>query len=461
MSERRAAPGDPLHLVEYAVDASVALTEAERRPTLSAAGRRRLAALLTDPDAPAWTHRAGDRLTAAAVERAAVDQPPGDWLPGHLERVRTSVPAYRGYPGPLAELADFPLVDREDLVADVAAFVPRDADLDAMVHGSSSGSTGHALAIPDELTDVARTFTLLRRLVEDAGVDWRPDPDRLALAYLVRQRQAYTYAATVSTFAEALMARVNLGAADWPAAAQLRFWARCRPQVLTGDPSALAALLQPGPRSVLAPLALVSGASELTPALRADLATAYGCPVLDLYGLHETRPIAVSPDGGPHRVLDRRVLVEVLDPAGRPVPAGERGEIVVTAGENPLLPLVRYRTGDHGRLVVFDGRPAIADLEGRATVDLVAADGRRVPSVDLTQLLQAAGAYGWTVRQRADGRLDVVLAAPDGDPGRVARVEAGLVALLGRPVTVRQVDDLATLGPGKPRRYARDGGETS
>ena len=437
----------------------MALTEAERRPTLSAAGRRRLEALLSDPYAPVWTHVAGDRLAPDGVARAAAEQPTENWLADHLARVRTQVPAYRGLPGPLAELADFPLVHREDLVADVAAFVPRDADLDLLVHGSSSGSTGHALAIPDHLEDVARTFTLLRRLVAEPGVDWRPDPDRLALAYLVRQRQAYTYAATISTFGEATMARVNLGDPGWPADAQLAFWARQRPQVITGDPAALAALLDADARAVLAPLALVSGACELTSALRADLRAAYGCPVLDLYGLHETRPIAVSHDGGPHRVLDRRVLVEVLDARGEPVTPGTRGEIVVTAGENPLLPLVRYRTGDHGRLVEVEGRPAIADLEGRPMVELLAADGRRVSSVDLTQLLQAAGAYGWTVRQHGDGRLAVVLAHPTADPAAVGVVEEQLVALLGQPLTLTRVDTLTELGPGKPRRYISDAAE--
>ena len=49
--------------------------------------------------------------------------------------------------------------------------------------------------------------------------------------------------------------------------------------------------------------------------------------------------------------VDRRVHVEVLDEGGAPVPDGERGEIVVTVDENPYLPLLRYRTGDHAALV--------------------------------------------------------------------------------------------------------------
>ncbi|MEI5579317.1 AMP-binding protein, partial [Streptomyces brasiliscabiei] len=87
-----------------------------------------------------------------------------------------------------------------------------------------------------------------------------------------------------------------------------------------------------------------SGAMALSGPLRRRIEERFACPVVDVYGLHETRPIAARVDDGPFRVLDRRVRVEILDDAGRPVPDGEIGEIVVTAGENPLLPLVRYRT---------------------------------------------------------------------------------------------------------------------
>ena len=131
------------------------------------------------------------------------------------------------------------------------------------------------------------------------------------------------------------------------------------------------------------------------------------------------------------------------------VPEGARGEIVVTAGENPLLPLARYRTGDFGRLVTVDGRPAIADLEGRASVTFSAADGRVVPSVDLTQLLQAAGAHGWRVEQGADGAVAADVVRGDAD-----RVRDALGALLGRPVAVRRLERLDELGEGKVRRYA-------
>jgi phenylacetate-CoA ligase len=290
------------------------------------------------------------------------------------------------------------------------------------VHGSSSGSTGRALLIPDDIEDTARTFHLLVALAEEQGVSWQPDPERMALAHVVHQRQAFTYASVISSFDQATMARLNLADGQWPdRGARARFFEAQNPQAISGSPTSLAELLDPSLVAVLHPLVIFSGAMGLSGALRADLVAAYGCPVIDIYGLHETRPIASSADGGPFVVLDRRVHVEVVDEEGRQAAEGALGEIVVTAGENPLLPLVRYRTGDFGRLVDVDGRRAIADLEGREATTFLASDGSRVPCVDLTQHLQAAGSHGWSVVQDATGRVDAAIVRPR-RAARAARV---------------------------------------
>jgi len=438
---------DPLQLSDYEPGSSVALTDTARWPGLSVAGRARLDAVLSHPFAPAWRHTTGHRLDAAAVERARHPLPREAWLPQHLAVAR-ELPAYRNYPRPLVELADFPIVSREDLVADVTAFVPIGSDLSRMTQGTSSGSTGRALLIPDDVEEIARIFWMMHGLVEASGTPWHPDPSRLAVANVVNQRQAYTYASVVPGFGDSPMARLNLSPAQWPQ--RNDFLAAHDPQVISGSPASLAELLDAQLIATLHPLALFSSATHLETALRHDLEQAYGCRVFDVYGLHETRPIAVSVDGGPFSVLDRRVHVEVLDTAGEPVTAGERGEIVVTAGENPLLPLVRYRTGDFGRLVTVDGRAAIADLEGRQDVTFTALDGSTVPSVDVTQQLQAAGARGWTLHQAMDGAVSAVVVG--GDP---ARTRDQLAHLFGRPIELSFVARVSDLGEGKPRRYTR------
>ena len=78
-----------------------------------------------------------------------------------------------------------------------------------------------------------------------------------------------------------------------------------------------------------------------------------------------------------------------------------------------------------------------------------APDGSEVPTVDLTQQLQAAGARGWTVVQHPD--LTVSLTIVGGD---ASRIRDRFEIMLG-PTTVTQVATLAELGEGKPRRYRR------
>jgi phenylacetate-CoA ligase len=427
---------DPLRLDDYVPFGQVALTDEQRWPGLSAAGRQRLAELEQHHLAPAWCHRAGHRLTPDQQQATTHQLLLDDWLTQQLSLART-LPAYRGHTGPLDNLTDFPLIGREDLVGDIAAFVPPGADLNRMLHGTSSGSTGAALVMPDDPDELARGFHWLRGLV---GTHWEPVAHRVALVQTVFQRQAFTYASVLPGFGEALMARLNLHPATWAGGGPQRdeFLRHTDPQVISGTPTSLEVLLEPGLARTLRPLALISGAMTLTAPLRQALQAAYACPVLDIYGLHETRPIAVSDDGGPFVVAERRVHVEVL-----------AGEVVVTCGENQFLPLVRYRTGDYARLVTHRGRPALADLEGREATVFTTTTGAAVPCVDLTQQLQAAGARGWSVEQDAAGHISAVIAS--GDRQRVCEA---LALLLGRPVEVTRVATLAELGPGKPRRYS-------
>lgn len=441
-------PDDALALAEYAPGSAAVLSDAERWPTMDAAGAARLQRWRRHPAAPEWVHATGDRLTAEMVERSRRPLPTAGWLEEHLATARGLL-AYRGM-GDLVGLTDFPPITRRHLVDDLASFVPLDADLDRMLHGTSSGSTGAALLIPDDVEEVARGFHLMVSLVRGQGIDWSPDGERFALASVVFQRQAFTYVSLVSGFAHRAMARLNLDVGAWRRPSdRVTFLRDADPQVISGHPTSLAELLDPDLCAVLRPLALFSGAMALSAPLRADLESAFGCPVFDVYGLHETRPIAVRTDDGPFRVLDRRVHVEILDRDGMPLPEGELGEITVTAGENPLLPLVRYRTGDVGRLVRLPGGGlGIAELEGRENTVFLAASGRRVPCVDLTQQLQTHGARGWSVVQTADGAIDARIVGGD-----AAAVERALRALLDQPVAVTRHDRLIELGEGKPRRY--------
>lgn len=68
------------------------------------------------------------------------------------------------------------------------------------------------------------------------------------------------------------------------------------------------------------------------------------------YGLAEL-PTVGSPDGeGNMRVVMEQGIVEILDDNGDEVEEGQEGFIVVTDYNNTVTPIVRYKSGDRGRI---------------------------------------------------------------------------------------------------------------
>ncbi|TDE88891.1 AMP-dependent synthetase [Occultella glacieicola] len=458
MSEAPHHDHDPV-LGEYEPFADTALTDAERWPTLTGAGAGRLSALRGHPRAPAWVHECGDRLDAGDLvaladlhTRIHHAEPPEagsatpSWAADLLQRAATAVPHYRRAwrQGP-PPFPDVPTITRADLAADLASFVPVDVPLDDVLVGTSSGSTGAALVLPQHARTIGSDLVQLRRLVALTGTHWAPEPERLAVLSVVSQETAFTYASLLSAFDLAGLARINLHPSAWRRPGDREaFLTAMNPQVLTSTPSALVDLADLD--VTLHPLAVISGATSLSRAARDLLRARWAAPVIDVYGLIETGPVAASVDGGPHRLLPRRQHVEVLDAKGRPVGVGQTGEVVVTSAENPYLPLLRYRTGDHARLTA-DG--ALADLEGRVPVRFATPDGTWVDAVGLTQVLQAHGTLAWHLHQDPGG--DLTLRAVGGTEEPLLR---SIERLLGRRPRSIRLPRPADLGPGKARRFS-------
>jgi phenylacetate-CoA ligase len=72
------------------------------------------------------------------------------------------------------------------------------------------------------------------------------------------------------------------------------------------------------------------------------------------YSTSETGPLAYQcrhQAGAVHHVHEDAVVLEVIDEAGRPVPPGTPGELVVTPLTTSGMALFRYRLGDRGQLL--------------------------------------------------------------------------------------------------------------
>jgi hypothetical protein len=76
---------------------------------------------------------------------------------------------------------------------------------------------------------------------------------------------------------------------------------------------------------------------------------------------------AAPASDGVYRTFSETHLIEVLDDDGRPVAAGERGDVVVTQFDALAAPIIRYRVGDRATYRGWErGRLLLSDIERAA-----------------------------------------------------------------------------------------------
>lgn len=397
-----------------------------RFPLITVEGAKLLFWLEEHPQAPKWTHPGVDRLSASAVAkvaeyaRACKEKVPAwqakstpDWLPAFLSYCYQQVPIYRRR-GILPEnFWDVPTASRADLAREPWSFVPDEVPVRVITVYKTSGTTGHPLSIITDGDTLALYLPLLQTALAARGVILEGGAGRVAVMVAAYQQQTYTYASISAVLGQAGVVKINLHPAQWRNAEDCaQFVSECKPEVLTGDPIAFAELLQlPITHN---PKALVSTAMSLSVGLRQELEARFNCPVIDMYSMNESGPIGVSVADDAvtgniaHRtwhLLQPHLFVEILDSAGNPCAEGERGEVTLTGGFNPYLPLLRYRTNDYARLVWRNGLPVLVDLEGRAPVVFRASDGRRVNNIDVSLALRHLPLAQFTLHQARDGLL--------------------------------------------------------
>lgn len=146
--------------------------------------------------------------------------------------------------------------------------------------------------------------------------------------------------------------------------------------------------------------AVLTSSDHAAASVRRGLALAWGCEVHDHWGMTETGwggAVECAAHAGRH-VREADLLIEVVDPAsGAPTAFSESGEVVVTTLGRRALPLLRYRTGDRGRLIdapcPCGSRLLRLDgLDGRLADEIRLAGGARLSMPRLDEILFALDA---------------------------------------------------------------------
>ena len=435
-------------------------TDADRYPTLTEDGRRILDFLREHPHAPIYRNQSGNRLTAEDLEAVAaharqLGPPPAvgpvpDWIAPFLEQVFAQVPRYRALGGPPTRLADVAPVGRGDLAADIAGFVPDDVPIDRLINFQTTGTTGHPLLIPSHPQVAGRYLAFHKRALGRFGIAPTYGSGQVGVVIIGHQQPCFTYVSVTPAMGDSGLAKINLHPNDWrDPADRARYVDALQPEFIAGDPLSFAELLELD--ISWRPRALLSVAMMLSEGLRNQLEHRFACPVLDLYSMNEVGPIGVYDPGlGGHVLLQDRLWIEILDEHDQPLPDGARGEIAVTGGFNFCLPLVRYRTGDHGALATIGGERVITGLEGRTPVRFRDCAGTWHNNVEVTHALRPLPIAQFRLHQDADGGLRFGLAERS-----MASAPAALAALErlfgGTPITLEMMPD-----GGKALQYTSD-----
>ena len=438
-------------------------TDAERYPLLGDSGRRMLEWLREHPNAPIYRNASGNRLEAedlafvrseeARVLAGDATWPRGghpDWLDSFVKQCIRDVPHFSGY-APTARFEDLPTTSRADLGNDIAAFVPDSIPVERMINFQTSGTTGHPLLIASHPRVAAGYLAYHKRALRRFGVTLTAGGGEVGVVLIGFQLICFTYVSVTPAMDEAGLAKINLHPADWNSPDDRRKYLEAlAPEVIAGDPISFNELLEIAPD--LRPKAILSTSMTLLPGLRKRLSDAFSCPVLDLYSLNEAGPVAVfDPALDGHVLLQPRLFVEILDPAGKPVAEGERGEITLTGGFNFCLPLLRYRTGDFASLDLTGSEPVLRGLEGRAIVRFRREDGVWLNNVDVTHALRPFPLARFALHQRADGSFRFSVEAP---AHAIAEAHEALSKLLGSSARVESTPFIT--GSTKAPQYSSD-----
>jgi phenylacetate-CoA ligase len=428
-----------------------------------AAVHRPTFAMLAEIERTQWLSRAGveagqaqrlNRLLASALAHS----------PWHAARLREAglEAAVQAGAATLADLARMPTMDKRDARAHVEQLVWRNAPGGVFPY-TTGGSSGEPLIF---------YFGRARQASDAAGRMrarrwWGVQPG---------EREAYLWGAPVElnktdrikTLRDRLVNQLVLNAfAMSPARMDdyldaLQAW---QPRCLYGYASSvalLAAHAEARRRTLDLPklrVACTTG-EPLYPHQRELIARVFGAPVANEFGSRDIGFTAHEAPGGQMLLMSESHIVEVLDEAGRPVAPGEAGEAAITGLTSTAQPFIRYRTGDVLRLAKEpasggQGLHVVAEVSGRQTDFVVAADGRVMHALAVIYVLRAVpGIAQFKCIQHAPERMEVQV-VPDAGWNETARhaVEAGLRARLGDALKVelRLLDAIPPEASGKHR----------
>ncbi len=353
-----------------------------------------------------WKLRYGAETDSRADEALRTERRPAeendavqaDRLRDVLRRAVERVPYYRevwrrrraqGYDP--SRLADWPILEKEQLRASPERFLADDVDRRELIAEHTSGTTGTPLHLWWDRAATQRHYALFearwRRWYGVSRFDrWAMLGGRLVASMAQTRPPFWVWNAPMR---QLYMSSYHLSPELTPY--YLDALKRYEIRYLWGYTSSLYSLAQDVLRLGLdrVPMTVaVTNAEPLYDFQRAAIAEAFHCPVRETYGMSELVACAGECERGRLHLWPETGVVEVLEDA-RPLEPGVVGDLICTGLLNDAMPLIRYRVGDRGSRVAGSmpcacGRtlPMLGGIEGRLDDVLLTPDGRRIGRLD-------------------------------------------------------------------------------
>ncbi|MGI6490871.1 MAG: phenylacetate--CoA ligase family protein [Pelotomaculum sp.] len=298
-----------------------------------------------------------------------------------IQSVQKKVPAYKGKE--FCNLEDFPLISKKDIRDNYSSYLSENLDIRQCFKSHTSGSTGtpfyfyrHRDAVmldqvfKDKFFEYAGS-SIYKNKVRISGINIIPfyieDPPFWVYIDKYKQLQCSAYHVndkTAKVYCDAMFKyEVEYG---------------------TGYAKTWLFLADGIRKSNLHPPKLkfiVTDSEGITKSQQLFVESVFNCPVYQTYGLSEVAQIAVQCRKGNYHIIPDLTFVEIL-PFDQYDGQDDVGEIVITTLTTDQTPLIRYRTGDLGKLGIGECGCGIktqylTKLIGR-TDDYIIVNGRKI-----------------------------------------------------------------------------------
>ena len=334
-----------------------------------------------------------------SLSRRAIEEMQLHKLNALLRREKERGGFYRDLPerlDSLAQLRELPFTTEEDLAQHAAGLLLcSQSEIRRVLSDATSGTTGAAKRVFYTEGDCENTVRLfmagLGELIFPGGVTMICFPFS----------GPYGLGELIAEAVERLGARpLKLGAAL--SYGELRAVMEAeRPDSFVGMPAQLLSLLRVCGRGSLR-RALVSG-DACPPAVLRACEERLGSRLFPHYGSREMAlggAICCPAHEGMH-LRENHVIAEIVDDRGRPLPPGERGELVITTIGMQAMPLIRYRSGDEA-CVLPGPCPCGSEV---LRLDAIGRKGEPAEIAGLDEMLFALPGLADYAARRIDGRL--------------------------------------------------------